>query len=455
MQKSLSIGLLLLLTAACTTVSTEPARVATAPEIERELAALRDVMMRDLEAASRENGVTRTAPASDIDAISSIEIPQHPSVDGAIRYFSTGLKRTIQTSLTRSARYKRNIDRILDEHGIPRAFAYLPVIESGYRTGLTSSAGARGMWQFMPATAREYGLRVDWWVDERIDIEKSTYAAARYLRDLHRMFSDWPLVLAAYNAGPGRVRRTLAEHEASSFWQLLEKSALPKETRGYVPTFFATVAIAGDPERFGFELQSPLEESAGEWDTVEVRGPVSLEFLGRLCGAPLDRLKAENAVYHRGVVPPGRNNVRVPRVAVPRIRQLAESLHSEDPIVEVSSYTLRAGESLTDLSRSLGVRIEDVLAMNDSRTDRFRAGDNVYLPVRRALLAEKLVEPRESPAADLYVVATGDTLYSIARRHGLSLEQLRRINDLGSDAVIQPGQSIRVAASAGAMAGGM
>ena len=171
--------------------------------------------------------------------------------------FSSTLKSDIQTYLTRSARYKKMIERTLTEAGLPKGLAYLPVIESGYSMTMTSRAGARGMWQFMSDTAREYGLRVDWWVDERADPERSTRAAATYLRDLYRQFNDWPLALAAYNAGPGRIRRAMESTGATTFWELLDEAAVPKETRGYVPTFFATLTIASDPTTYGFRLGQP------------------------------------------------------------------------------------------------------------------------------------------------------------------------------------------------------
>src|SRR5207248_753290 len=156
------------------------------------------------------------------------------SIRGAVSLFATEMKPSIQESLLRSAKYRPLIDKVLDDAKLPRGLAYLPVIESAYLPTLTSRAGAHGIWQFMAETAREYGLRVDWWVDERADPERSTRAAAAYLRDLYRQFNDWPLTLAAYNCGPGRVRRTLNEANATSFWQLLEAAALPKETRGNV-----------------------------------------------------------------------------------------------------------------------------------------------------------------------------------------------------------------------------
>jgi membrane-bound lytic murein transglycosylase D len=202
------------------------------------------------------------------------------------------MKDSIQTSLLRSGKYKNLIDKALDEHKLPKGLAYLPVIESAYLPTLTSRAGAYGIWQFMPDTAREYGLRVDWWVDERADPERSTRAAVAYLKDLHGMFDDWSLALAAYNCGPGRVKRTLNESGASSFWELLDNGYLPKETRGYVPTFYATLLIASDPETYGFVLSG--DEGSFDGTLVFVRGPFSLAYIAEAIGVDEDLLKDMN-----------------------------------------------------------------------------------------------------------------------------------------------------------------
>ena len=233
------------------------------------------------------------APVVDIEAAASIPIPEHRTINSAVRLFSVDMKDSIQTSLIRSAKYKKLIDKALAEQKLPKGLAYLPVIESAYLPTLTSRAGAHGIWQFMPDTAREYGLRVDWWVDERADPERSTRAAAAYLKDLHRMFDDWSLALAAYNCGPGRVRRTLNEAGASTFWELLEQRLLPKETRGYVPTFYATLLIASDPGDVRIRPRRAGRSSTTK--RVDVRGPVSLAYIAEAIGVDEDLLQGDES----------------------------------------------------------------------------------------------------------------------------------------------------------------
>ncbi|MGH9458878.1 MAG: transglycosylase SLT domain-containing protein [Thermoanaerobaculia bacterium] len=386
-----------------------------------------------------------TPRVADARALASIEIPSHPSIDGALRYFSTKLHGSIQTSLERSSRYKTMIDEVLDEHRLPRALAWLPVIESAFLPGLTSSAGARGIWQFMPATAREYGLRVDWWIDERADPELSTRAAARYLQDLHRIFDDWSLALAAYNCGPGRVERTLDREGADTFWELLERSALPKETRGYVPTFWATLLIAGDPEVHGFELPLPAPDRV---DAIEVEGPARLDFVAALAGVDAKTLREMNPQLTRGLVPPGPARLRVPSGTGETVLAAARRAPFDDPDLPVTRFRVRPGDSIASLARLADAPKPEILAMNALRSDRLRAGTEIYLPLSTTDLSAAIESRRDV----VYVVARGDTLYDIAHRHGIPLGELLEINGLDRDTIIHPGDEIRVSRAAGVLA---
>jgi len=381
---------------------------------------------------ARETKPIAAIPPADIDAGISMDIPNEAAVHSAVRLFTNELRNDIQTYLTKSAKYKRMIEKVLAENHLPKGLAYLPVIESGYSTTMTSRSGARGVWQFMSDTAREYGLRVDWWVDERCDPERSTRAAAQYLQDLYRQFNDWPLVLAAYNAGPGRIRRTITNSGASSFWQIAD--IVPKETKGYVPTFYATLVIAGDPSSYGFRLGSEQNVDA---KSLELEGPVSLKYVASVANVDEDVLRDLNPVYRRGVLPPGRSTIRVPAKAADAVVAHASTLKNEDPDLAVCTYTLRDGDSVKRLARSLGVSTDTILAMNDIRGAR--EGDTIYLPVRARDLSTAL-----NAEAVYYAVRKGDTLYSIARAHNLSVEELRDLNDLAYDGKLHKGQRLRV-----------
>lgn len=388
-------------------------------------------------------------PAVDVEAAASMPIPDHRTIRGAVSLFSNEMKASIQAYLTRSAQYRKLIDKSLADAGLPKGLAYLPIIESGYSPTLTSSAGAHGIWQFMPDTAREYGLRVDWWVDDRADPERSTRAAVQYLRDLYRSFDDWPLALAAYNAGPGRIRKAMDDTGATTFWELCDLTAIPKETRGYVPTFYAALIIASDPSTYGFRLGTPEDF---ETKRVEVEGPVSLRYIAEVAGVDAGLLRELNPALRRGVVPPGRAAVRLPVKAAEAIAARASTLRREDADIQVCSFTLRDGDTLKRLARSIGTTVETLLAMNSlSSARRVGEGDSIYLPVRARELGALLAHGSNI----YYAVKKGDTLYSIARRHNLTVDELLDLNQLDGVRKLRVGERLRVAAPRTLSAGGM
>ncbi|MGH9579753.1 MAG: lytic transglycosylase domain-containing protein, partial [Terriglobales bacterium] len=209
---------------------------------------------------------------------SDIPLVINDVVAGYINYFTTTARGrgTLERAWARAGRYQQMISRILSEEGVPQDLIYLAQAESGFHPLALSRAGARGMWQFMASRAREYDLHRNWWLDERQDPEKSTRAAARHLRDLFHQFGDWHLALAAYNSGPGNVQKGVERTGYADFWELYRRSALPLETKNYVPIILAVAIIAKDPEQYGLAPMQP--EPPMEVDRVVVNYPLDLRL---------------------------------------------------------------------------------------------------------------------------------------------------------------------------------
>jgi membrane-bound lytic murein transglycosylase D len=402
-----------------------------------------------LESIQRREVLASEINRSDADAAASLDMPDHASVRSAIALFSTRLQPKIQASLDRSLDYKPMIDTIFDEYRLPRALTWLPVIESGFISSSVSRAGALGIWQFMPATAREYGLRVDWWVDERLDPLASTRAAATYLKDLHAIFGDWPLALASYNAGPGRVRRTMAAVRADSFWDMQRNAKLPRETRGYVPTFYATIAIVSDPVTYGFRLCEPRSRGDYDVERIELAGPVTLDFVAEVAHVTAETMYALNPAFRQGIVPPGPAAVSVPGDGAELVRDMAPYLSDADPYLPVARYTVRRGDTIRTVAQKLGVSHFAVSAMNgNART--LRAGEEIYVPVRRSDLSARLMQ---ASFETVHVVRKGDTLSKIAQKYGLTARELAAMNDLSLKSTIHPGDRLTISTTAASVAG--
>jgi len=234
----------------------------------------------------------------------------HPRVDNFVTKYQTNLRGFYSRALSRSSRYVPQMSSILEKEGVPQELAYLPLIESGFSVHVVSRAGAVGPWQLIPGTGRRYGLRIDRYVDERRDPVKSTHAAAQYLKDLHDMFGDWHLSLAAYNTGEMNIVRILERRRAENFWEMSERGYLYQETSDFVPGFLAALQIAAAPEAYGFEAPIDLPP---KYDVVKVERSLSLSTIAQLSGTSTESLKDLNPALHRGVVPPSGYAIRVPK----------------------------------------------------------------------------------------------------------------------------------------------
>jgi membrane-bound lytic murein transglycosylase D len=300
---------------------------------------------------------------------------ENPRVRHFIDYFSTKEKETFATALARSGKYFPMIAAVLREEGLPEEFAYLALIESYFSPHALSPSGAVGLWQFMPGTARQYGLRIDGWVDERRDPIKSTHAAAAYLKDLHDYFDRWYLATAAYNAGQGAIERMLQNSRPKDFAALIEKSTLSRETRNFVPKFVAAALVADGPEKYGFGDIVP--ESPSEFEEVEVDGNLSLAVLADMAGANAAVVRELNPALFRGKTPPGDNHYRLRLPAGHTgVFELAYRQRQREE-TRVVMHEVKRGETLFSIARRYGQQVRALMELNGLTDSRLRIGQKL------------------------------------------------------------------------------
>jgi membrane-bound lytic murein transglycosylase D len=309
-----------------------------------------------------------------------------------VEYFSQKDRERFQRFFDRGEPYREVIQNILEENRVPTDLYYLGMIESGFNAHAKSSAKAVGVWQFMKATGKLYGLRSDTYVDQRRDPIRATEAAAKMLRDLYRDFHSWYLAMAAYNAGPGRIRSAIRKAKTNDFWELVEKKKLPRETMEYVPKFLAARYIGENPELFGFYINE--EKKYPDVELVRVPSPVPFASLEQACAIPEGTLSFVNPQYLYGHTHPSmkEDEIWVPEGFVKNIEGKERTLSSLRISVKAPVMTSASGRLQT------------------------------------------------------YVVKHGDTLKSIAKKRGLSVAYLKQVNGLRGSS-LQPGQKLKLSAS--------
>jgi membrane-bound lytic murein transglycosylase D len=313
----------------------------------------------------------------------AIPIVANERVDRWVQYFKTSGRREFMKWLVRGESVRRMVQPILQDNGIPIEFFYLAMVESGFSNRAYSHKRATGTWQFMPATARNYGLRINHWVDERRDPIKSTIAASNYLRDLYDQLGDWYLTMAAYNAGPGKVRRAMRAARTRDFWTIARTPYLAKETKSYVPKVLAAVLLASDMRAHGFDVT----ETAPEWiipDTeVVVKRPIQLDQLATLLQVPTKALRAWNPELIQNVTPPGRDGyaLRLAPTLAMRFQEVEPQL-SQLKLSDVQEHTIQTGETLRAIAKRYKVGIREIMSLNPKlQPERLRIGHTVTVPV--------------------------------------------------------------------------
>jgi len=379
-------------------------------------------------------------------------------IEKFIRYFQTRGRGRFEVWLSRSGKYTSMMREILAKYGLPGDLVYLALIESGFSPQAYSVARAAGLWQFIAGTAKRYGLRVDWWVDERRDYEKSTHAAASYLRDLYGLFDSWPLAAAAYNAGENKIQRAVARYKTEDYSKLIRHRYLSRETRDYVPKMLAAIAIAKDPQRYGFdglEYEHPLE-----FDKVMVPGSVDLAAMEQILGLSEGSLKELNPEIRRFCTPPNREEyeIRLPKGYAPIALDRMEEILT-DAKVTFLAHKVGRRETLASLSEEYGTPVPVLREINGIRGNSLRRVSRVIVPVtglsEEDSVPGKAIAPDQLKLAHMRVdegfrrgsrvrVRRGDTLYKIARRSGVSVRSLMRANGIRDATRLRAGTVIRI-----------
>jgi len=397
---------------------------------------------------------TTIVQAAEADTV-TYDVPIHwnTQVKQSIHFFQTQSRHVFSQWLSRSGRYVPMMRRILREHDLPEDLVYLAMIESGFNPLAYSWAHAAGPWQFISSTGRLYNLKADWWVDERRDPEKSTRAAARYLKNLYEEFASWPLALAAYNCGEQRVRSAIKKAGTNDFWEL----NLPRQTRNYVPLFMAALAIAKSPELYDFsvEYEQPIE-----YEEVRIDECTDLKVVAQCCGASYDEIKVLNPELRRWCTPP---NYPAYRLKIPKGTQTTflknYALVPASEKITWQRHKIQRGETLSGIARHYGTSVSAIKEANSLRSsNRIIAGDHLLIPLSPVSGLAQGRAISSSPAQDgaeaadrkvLYTVRRGDNLYRIARDFGVTVAQLCGWNNLRSGQYIYPGNKLTVYPHAG------
>jgi membrane-bound lytic murein transglycosylase D len=355
--------------------------------------------------------------------------------------------------LRRMERYGPMIRRVLAEHSLPRDLEIVAMVESGYDPTARSAASAQGLWQFVKVSGEYYGLRIDHWVDERLDPVASTHAAARFLRDLYDRFESWELAFAGYNMGYTGLLRTIRKYNTNDYWLLSHLEAgLPFETSLYVAKITAAAIIANNPEKFGFD--DLAREGTIELTKVDVPAGTPLRPIAAAAGLSVEELAAVNPHFKKKRVPPGEPLVGI-YLPEDRYERFAARWSKSKTPAQHTSYVVRFGERLEDVARRFGLSPAELRALNDLDDDAsVGPGFPMIVPATGEIktvdgqTVVATVPDREIHLPDrrrvFYQVTSNDTAEAVARFFEVTVDELNDWNNLGSNVTLQKGMLLQL-----------
>ncbi len=410
-----------------------------------------EITVNEFQNQSEEKDVTDVleedipVPTENLTGEPKFDIPIiiNEKVEYFIRYFQTTRREIFTKWLSRSRAYIPMMKKIFKEKGLPEDLVYMALIESGFNPHAYSRARACGPWQFIKSTGRRYGLKVNDWIDERRDPEKSTIAAAEYLEDLYNMFGHWYLAAAAYNAGERKVLKAMQRSKNDDFWELAETRYLKRETKDYVPKMIAAALIAKYPESYGFtdvEYHEPVE-----YAKISLNGAYDLKVISRECGIEYKTLRFLNPELRTNFTPPQSSyELKVPLSQYESCSSAISAIPSNERY-KFSIHTVRKGETLSLIAKKYNSSIRLIKDVNNIRNSkRLRVGERLIIPeVYRGIKGQgnnnKLTDGESSGIVKIrYVVKSGDTLYGISKKYSVSIKDIKLWNNLDGKP-IRPG----------------
>ena len=399
---------------------------------------------------------------------SEMDFELNDRVFSFIQYFTVRNREYMKMVLARKEQYFPMYEETMKDYGMPVEIQHLSIIESGLDPKIKSHMGAMGLWQFMPATGREYGMEVNPDIDDRMDPEKSTKAAAKYLKALYKMFGNWEVALAAYNCGPGNVRKAIRHSGGkNTFWGIYDY--LPKETRSYVPQFQAMLYILNHLEEHNLHLEEPSYPM--EYEQLNFDKTFQLKTLASLTEVCLKDLEKLNPSIKQGRIPESHRSmsIRIPKSKAFFIKEnlawISDSLSKAAPILVASTsqvetatkgsspqkttsriaYKVKSGDAIGTIASRHGVTLTQIKQWNNLSSNLIKEGQIliIHSNSNRSSSTTIALNSDNPTSSKTYTVRPGDSLWMISQKHSLSIEQIKRLNNLNTTQ-IKPGQRLIV-----------